>query len=969
MTTNTHPAQHGRFLVRLTLMLLTLFSLAPPAQADIIRVGVYENGPKIFTDPSGKPAGIYVDLIEYIAQKEGWHLRYVPGTFKEDLERLEKGEIDLMPDVSYTAERTKICSFHTIPALTSWFQVFAPKGNKIKTLLDLNGKRLLVLDGSIQQEAFDRLSKGFGLNTTVIPAPDYQSMFKRVAQGDADAAVTNSFYGALHAKEFGLEDTAIIFEPSNLFFATPKGDPQHLLEAIDRHLAELKKDPQSPYYTSLKHWTSEQVRFNLPPWLRGAGLGGLGFLIMSLIVSAILKHQVNRRTRELQQENAKWETAQQRLLDIIEFLPDPTFVIDNNKRVIAWNQSCETMTGVSKDLLLGQEDYAYAEPFFGRRRPMLIDLLDQPEPEAETIYTALQRKDDKLYAEFYSPHLRAGQGAHLWGIASPLFDRDGNRCGAIETVRDVTEQKQMEAALRASEQEYRELVMLANSIILRWSPEGRITFLNEFGQRFFGYSAAEIVGQHVVGTIVPESESQGRDLRSLMQAITANPKLFERNINENMRRNGDRVWIDWTNKVVADEQGQIREILSIGSDITERKQAEERIRQLNQDLQNHADTLEQRVAERTAALAAMNEEQRTIFESAGTGIVLLRNRVIRRCNRKMEEIIGYDPGELAGQSTRIWYPDEQAYLTSGENHYVQMAKGETCRQELQMKRKDGSLVWVRVSLRAFDPNDPLAGAVGIIEDITDEREAAEALRRAMEAAQAADRLKSAFLATMSHELRTPLNSIIGFTGIMLQGLAGPLNDEQHKQLAMVQNSSRHLLALINDVLDISKIEAGQFELVQATFALRPSLEKAITLIAPLAEQKGIQLGMDIAEDVDTLTSDQRRFEQVLLNLLSNAIKFTDQGQVRLACRLEKGQYLLSVTDTGIGIRPEDIPNLFQPFHQLDIGLTRKHEGTGLGLSICKKIVELMGGVIEVQSQWGVGTTFTVCLPCRQGELS
>ena len=525
----------------------------------------------------------------------------------------------------------------------------------------------------------------------------------------------------------------------------------------------------------------------------------------------------------------------------------------------------------------------------------------------------------------------------------------------------------MEQRLAESEREYRELVMLANSIILRWMPDGRITFLNEFGQRFFGYSAEEILGQHIVGTLVPENETDGRDLRSLIRRISDDPQKFERNINENMRRTGERVWIDWTNKVVADAQGHIKEILSIGSDITERKQAEEQVRILNENLSRHAEILEQRVAERTSELAAINDEQRAIFESAGTGIVLLRNRIIVRCNRKLEEIAGYGPGELAGKSTRIWYPDEASSSAGAEMVYARLATGETLRREQQMARKDGTLYWVRLSLRAFDPNDPLKGAVGIVEDITDEREAAEKLRQAMEAAQAADRIKSAFLATMSHELRTPLNSIIGFTGIMLQGLAGPLNPEQHKQMSMVQKSSRHLLALINDVLDISKIEAGQLSLARASFELTPSIKKMVKLITPLAEQKGIDLEVDIDPKVGAIVADQRRLEQVIMNLLGNAIKFTEKGRVRVACWMEDNHYLLSFIDTGIGMKPEDIPGLFQPFHQIDSGLTRKHEGTGLGLSICKKIIDLMGGSIDVASQWGQGSAFTMRLPRQPGE--
>jgi PAS domain S-box-containing protein len=710
---------HERLRLVLLFVLLTFLSLGPPfarAEDRIVTVGIYENAPKIFTSESGHPSGIFIDIIEHIAKIEGWNLRYVSGTWGEGLDRLAKGEIDLMPDVAYTTEREKIYAFHKVPVLSSWFQVYALKGSKIQSILDLNGKRILVLERSVQQEAFARLSKGFGLNCSLFSVPDYSTMFEMVAKGEADAAIANRFYGRMHAKKLGVEDTTVVFEPSDLFFASPRNDHRRLLDTIDSHLLDFKKDPQSVYYRSLKQWTSEEIRLDIPGWLQLLGLVIGVALLTSLVGSFVLKHQVNVRTRELRQKDAERQAEHQRFMDI-------------------------------------------------------------------------------------------------------------------------------EEALHESEREYRELVMLANSIILRWSPDGRVIFLNEFGRQFFGYTEAEIVGRHVVGTIVPEDESGGRDLRPLMEEICADPKKFERNINENIRRNGERVWIDWTNKVVLDEQGQIKEILSIGSDITDRKQAEEQVRRLNDDLRRHAETLEQRVAERTVELAA-----------------------------------------------------------------------------------------------------------------------------AVEKAQAADRIKSAFLATMSHELRTPLNSIIGFTGILLQGLAGPLNPEQQKQLAMVQTSSRHLLSLINDVLDISKIEAGQLELAPTSFDLRVSMEKTVKLVAPLAEKKDVDLWLDISNAIGTITADQRRLEQVVLNLVNNAVKFTDKGHVHVSCSSENDHCLLSVSDTGIGMRPEELVGIFQPFHQIDTGLARKREGTGLGLSICKKIIDMMGGSIGVESRWEQGSTFTVRIPLQAGEL-
>ncbi len=256
-------------------------------------------------------------------------------------------------------------------------------------------------------------------------------------------------------------------------------------------------------------------------------------------------------------------------------------------------------------------------------------------------------------------------------------------------------------------------------------------------------------------------------------------------------------------------------------------------------------------------------------------------------------------------------------------------------------------------------------------EISRRKEMEVSLRKAKEQAESADRLKSAFLASMSHELRTPLNSIIGFTGIMMQEMPGPLNNEQKKQLSMVQASSRHLLTLINDVLDISKIEAGQLQIVETEFNLSDSVRKVVHSIEPLTEKKSLKIACEIDNKIGMIVSDSRRIEQILLNLLSNAVKFTEEGginvDVRIVTTLKPPVHKsirFTVEDTGIGIEEKDLDKLFKPFQQVETGLTRRYEGTGLGLSICKKLAELLGGKITVKSQWTKGSTFTLFIPYK-----
>lgn len=354
-----------------------------------------------------------------------------------------------------------------------------------------------------------------------------------------------------------------------------------------------------------------------------------------------------------------------------------------------------------------------------------------------------------------------------------------------------------------------------------------------------------------------------------------------------------------------------------------------------------------------------------------------------RWNRNFSAVTGYADDEIAAMHPlQFFRPEEQPAV--GARIAAVFDHGEAS-VEAGFLTKDGRAIpYLFTGRRVEYEGRPCLVGMGI--DIAEREAAVRALRdlnetlearvvqrtseltAALVQAESADRLKSSFLATMSHELRTPLNSIIGFTGILLRGLAGPLNPEQSKQLGMVQASARHLLELINDVLDLSKIEAGQLQIRNEPFAVGESVARVLAIVQPMARQKQLELHCGSACDVH-MRGDRRRVEQVLLNLLNNAIKFTDRGSIRLQVDAPDaagaGAIVFRVQDTGIGIREADLPLLFRPFRQVDDGLARQHDGTGLGLAICRRLVALMGGSIDVQSEFGKGSSFTVTLPLEE----
>ncbi len=387
----------------------------------------------------------------------------------------------------------------------------------------------------------------------------------------------------------------------------------------------------------------------------------------------------------------------------------------------------------------------------------------------------------------------------------------------------------------------------------------------------------------------------------------------------------------------------------------------------NETIRQERDHLEVLVEERTAELVGLakslrdaNQEQQAVFDAARIGIILTRDRIIRRCNRTIEEILGYEPGEILEQSTRIWYPDEATFLAVGERVREGLARHGYFREELELVRKDGSRFWGRIMAQVIDRNAPEKGMAGTVEDIGEERRILAEMAQAKALAEAAAQAKADFLANMSHEIRTPMNAVIGMTHLALKT---DLDERQREYLRKIQHSSQHLLGIINDILDFSKSEAGKLHIEQIDFDLEKVLEDVSSLMSERATSKGLEFVIEMADEVPRhLVGDPLRIGQVLINYASNAVKFTERGEVAIHVGLkeDQGQEVLlrfAVHDTGIGIKAGELPTLFNSFQQADSSTTRKYGGTGLGLVIAKRLAELMGGQAGAESEPGRGSTF------------
>jgi PAS domain S-box-containing protein len=528
-------------------------------------------------------------------------------------------------------------------------------------------------------------------------------------------------------------------------------------------------------------------------------------------------------------------------------------------------------------------------------------------------------------------------------VALTRSDIDGQVTGMAMVFRDMSRIDQAEA----DSKRLAAIVESSHDAIIGKTLEGRITSWNGAAKAIFGYTADEAIGQPVQMLIPPDRQSE--EMRIL--AELADGKSVPAFDTVRLPRDGEPLDVSITISPIKDAAGRVVGASKIARDVTEQRRAETALRDSEERLRFTLDA---------AHIGDWNLD-------LATGLMQHSARH-DQCFGYAEQLAEWNFDKFIEHV----HPEDRAEVE--QTLHVAITELRDWRVQCRVVWPDGSVHWISKHGSVQHKDDKATRMLGIVSEITEQRQAenarltAQRLEAENRQIHEANRLKSQFLANMSHELRTPLNAVIGFSDLLHSGIIKPDSPKHHEFLGHIGTSGRHLLQLINDVLDLSKVESGKFEFFPERIDLPVTLKEVQDVLHTAVDRKNIHISTAIDADLNNLTLDPARLKQVLYNYLSNAIKFTAaDGRVTVRAMAEGPEHFrIEVEDTGIGISVADLPRLFTEFQQLDAGYSKQHQGTGLGLALTRRLVQAQGGLVGVRSTVGVGSVFSVVLNRTDG---
>lgn len=538
-----------RFLVLACLILATNSAVFAAAKLEL-KVGIYQNPPKIFTNRDGIPSGILVDMLDKIAVEEGWHVQYIPCQWDACLAALRTGHIDLLPDVAYTDERAHQFAFHQVAALDSWSEVYGRRGVVVKSVQDLAGKRIAVLRGSSQIDALTDLLASHNIRATLLHLHSMEDEFQQVVKENADVAITNNYFGDLKAAQYGLVPTPIIFQPARLFYAAPKGRHADVLAALDRHLAAWQSDPDSMYYEILRKWRPETGLSRVPRavWLSLAAVVGL--LLSSLVTAAVLRRKVNAQTHALKQNEQMLST----ILDSVDSL---IYIKDASYRYTYVNHAMCELLGKPASSILGKLDV----DLFGTATASALRKQDQRVIE----------RGERIIAEEIKEDADSTNHRTFLSAKIPLKRDDGHPYALCGISTDITDRKRTEESLRVAA-----AVFHSQEGMFVLDPDTCVLDINSAFTRMTGFSVSDLRGKSMP---IVKSEGSNEDYWPMIWSDVQRYGRWQGEVWACCKdEDAIPTWLTLT--AVHDQNGRTTHYVGTQTDITQRRQAQEQITRL-----------------------------------------------------------------------------------------------------------------------------------------------------------------------------------------------------------------------------------------------------------------------------------------------------------------------------------------------------------------------------------------------------